>query len=421
MAECIVMPKNAQPSSIEVNGLADEDRIHQSIHALRNRLRDEPRNAIQWVELSRLYTLLGESDRSLRTMMIATALGPDNRFVVRSAARLFLHEHDAARSLRIIRNASGGRSDPWLLAAEIAVASASNSPSLFAKIGSRRNQDSSLSLFDRTELSSALATLELESGSSRRARQLFRSALISPNENSIAQVEWANRQIGSLEIEENLPHVPRSYEAPAHVALATGQWEDAIRHGLNWLGDQPFSKRPAIFTSYITSLVEDYARSIQIIRASLKVNAHDPMLINNLAFALASDNQVAQAVETLRSTDHTSATGLSAVTLAATHGLVLFRTGFPDQGRVLYQIAIEKATGLSAQNYRVMAELYLAREELVANTALAEPTATRALQKALKSDSPEVGVIATQVLRLFKNWSALRGDSGSPQAVEEKE
>jgi hypothetical protein len=242
---------------------------------------------------------------------------------------------------------------------------------------------------------------------------LFRRALISPNENSVAQVEWANRQIGGLEIEQSLSDVPRSHEAPAHVALATGEWNDAIGHGLNWLGDQPFSKRPAIFTSYVTSLIENYGKSIKILRASLRVNAHDPMLVNNLAFALASDNQVEKAVETLRGTDYNRATGVSAITLAATHGLVLFRTGFPDRGRTLYNLAIEKATTLAARNYRVMAELYLAREELVANTAVAEQTAKRALAKALKSDSPEVGVIAAQVLRLFKAWARSGGVTSS--------
>ena len=344
LAERIAIPEDVESRSVEIRQPSDEETIAGAIHALRRRLRDEPRNAIQWVELSRLYVLLGESSRGLRSMRVAANIAPDSRFVVRSAARLFLHEHDSARSLRTIRNASGRERDPWLLAAEIAVASASNSPSLLAKIGGRRNEDSSLSPFDRTELSSALATLELESGKRRHARQLFRRALISPNENSVAQVEWANRQIGGLEIEESFARLPRSYEAPAQVAFATGEWKQAIEHGLNWLRDQPFSKRPAVFTSYVSSLTENYSRSIQILRASLKVNTRDSTLINNLAFALASDNQVEKAVETLSGTDYTNATGISSVTLSATHGLVLFRAGFPDRGRSLYQLAIEKAT-----------------------------------------------------------------------------
>lgn len=202
--------------------MMEEETVRRLVHRVRLRLRSEPRNAIQWVELARLYTLLGESARALKSMGIATELGGDNRFVVRSAARLFLHEHDAGRALRTIRNASGAKTDPWLLAAEIAVASAARSPSLLAKVGRRRNEDSALSEFERTELSSALATLELESGKNRQARQLFRRSLAAPNENSAAQAEWANGQIGGLELRGSLVDVPRSFEVHAQVALRRG-------------------------------------------------------------------------------------------------------------------------------------------------------------------------------------------------------
>ena len=100
----------------------------------------------------------GESARALRAMTVAAALGPNSRFVVRCAARLFLHVHDTRKALSVIRNAAGSKRDPWLLAAEIAVASASQLPSTLARIGKLRNEDEALSLFERTELSSALAT-----------------------------------------------------------------------------------------------------------------------------------------------------------------------------------------------------------------------------------------------------------------------
>ena len=177
-----------------------EEQLSKLLHDVRVRLSDEPRNAIQWVELSRLYMLAGESARALKAMTVAAAAGPHSRFVVRCASRLFLHFHDAGRALSIIRNATGSKKDPWLLAAEIGVASASHSPSFLARIGKQRNDDETLTLFERTELSSALATLEMENGKSRHARQLFRRSMADPNENSAAQVEWANRQIGGLDM-----------------------------------------------------------------------------------------------------------------------------------------------------------------------------------------------------------------------------
>lgn len=385
----------------DVHQVDEEEAIRRRIHDARARLRDEPRNAILWVELSRMYMLLGESVRALRSMEVAAQLGADSRFVVRSAARLFLHERDSSRALQVIRRASGAKTDPWLLAAEIAVASASNSPPLLARAGRLRNDDTDLSEFERTELSSALATLELESGRDRKARQLFRRSLSAPNENSVAQVEWANRQIGGLEIQGgNLFQVPRSFEASAQICLTNGEWRRAIEYGENWLRDQPFSKSPAMFTSYVSSLIEEYERSIGILRTSLKLNPGDPSLINNLAFALASNGEVAEATRILAGTDDKKSTGTRGITLSATHGLAFFRAGMPDLGRELYQLAIEKAAVSGMQKYRLMADLYLAREELLAATSVAAVTAKRALASAANSADHEVAVIADQVRRL---------------------
>jgi hypothetical protein len=36
-------------------------------------------------------------------MTVAAALGPNSRFVVRCAARLFLHAHDTRKALSVIR------------------------------------------------------------------------------------------------------------------------------------------------------------------------------------------------------------------------------------------------------------------------------------------------------------------------------
>jgi tetratricopeptide (TPR) repeat protein len=378
-----------------------EDAQARLIHKIRARLRSEPRNAILWVEIARLYTLQGDSRRALRSMTTAAGLTPDSRFVVRAAARLFLHEHDAPTALKVIRRASGAKSDPWLLAAEIATASAAHSPTLFAKIGSNRNDDESVSPFARTELSSALGTLEMENGRMRKARQLFRKSLEEPNENSVAQVEWANRTVGGLEIDRELLAIPKTFEANANVNLRAGEWNHAIAEGEEWLRDQPFSRQPALFTSYVAALIEDYGKSIKILKESLHANPDDPELINNLAFALGSANRLDEADSVLKRIDISNCEGLSAITLAATAGLLMFRVGRPDRGREFYQLAITRASSQGISKYRAMAILYLAREELIASTAAAETAVNRALVEASKiEDDKEVALIAEQVRNL---------------------
>jgi hypothetical protein len=70
-----------------------------------------------------------------------------------------------------------------------------------------------------------------------------------PNENSVAQAEWANRKIGGLNIDKESLAVPRTFEASAHLNLVAGEWNYAIADVVKWLSDQPFSKSPAVFTS----------------------------------------------------------------------------------------------------------------------------------------------------------------------------
>ncbi|MFZ0299703.1 MAG: tetratricopeptide repeat protein [Candidatus Sulfotelmatobacter sp.] len=397
-----------------------EDAQQGVIHKVRARLRGEPRNAILWVELARLYTVQGDSRRALRSMTTAASLAPDSRFVVRSAARLFLHEHDAPMALKIIRNAAGAKRDPWLLAAEIATASASRSPALFAKIGIKRNEDDNVSPFARTELSSALGTLEMESGRLRKARQLFRKSLEGPNENSVAQVEWASRTVGGLEIGKELLTLPKTFEVSANLSLHAGDWKYAVAEGMEWLRDQPFSKQPVLFTSYVASLIEDYDKSISILKQSLRTNPDDPGLINNLAFALGSADRLDEAESALKRIDMANCEGLSAITLAATTGLLLFRAGFPDRGRELYGLAISRASARGILKYRVMASLYLAREELIASTHAAETAVNRALVDASKIDDKEVAFIAEQVRNLeasLKSKATLQQGSGPGAAA----
>jgi tetratricopeptide (TPR) repeat protein len=382
----------------------DEDASQKLVKNIRARLRNEPRNAILWVELSRLYILLGDTRRALRNMATAADLAPDSRFVVRSAARLFLHQHDATTALKIVRRAAGAKRDPWLLAAEIATASASQSAALFARLGMNRNEDDGISLFARTELSSALATLEMENGKTRKARQLFRKSLEGPNENSVAQVEWANRQIGGLEIDRRLLSVPKPFEASANLNLVAGEWSFAIANGMEWLRDQPFSKHPALFTSYVASLTEDYEKAIRILKKSLYLNPDEPLLINNLAFALGSTNRIVEAEGllrgVLRNVVMAQSKGLSAITLAATEGLLHFRKGLPERGREFYELAISRALAQGNLKYRAMASLYLAREELIASNPAAETAVNRALVDAAKIEDKEVALIADQVRKL---------------------
>jgi hypothetical protein len=102
----------------------------------------------------------------------------------------------------------------------------------------------------------------------------------------------------------------------------------------------------------------------------------------------------------MRRIDIADSKDISAITLAATAGLLLFREGSPDRGREFYEIAISRATAQGNSKYRAMACLYLAREELIGSTTAAETAVNRALVEASKTEDKEVAFIAEQVRKL---------------------
>jgi Flp pilus assembly protein TadD len=380
---------------------AEEERIDSGIHEARTRLLAEPRNSILWVELARLYTLLALGDRAARAMRVACQLSPENRFVLRAASRFFLRNNEASTAQRLLRQAASTQRDPWLLAAELGIAAASGLEPQFVRPARRLLADDSISEFSKTELASALATLEFDNGKSRVGKQLIRSSLISPTENSVAQAVWAARHIGGLEVETHKLDVPRSFEARAYKLFQNLEWEAALRKATAWFKDQPFSSRPAIFASFISSsILEKYDQSIDILNASLRANPTDTALKNNLIFALINIGRLDEAEQLLRAIRFESVEPPSTVTLRATQGLLLFRRGFPDNGRLLYRDAMDEASRLGLKNYRALAAIFLAREELICRSDHSAAALKQAVEEAGKVPDEEVPYVLSRVLKL---------------------
>jgi len=377
------------------------------ISQIRHRLDDEPRNAIQWIELARLYLLLGQRRSALRAVTAAGSGTTNNRFILRSAARIFLHLREGDRAVTLLRNSPTSRTDPWVIAAEIATSLALGMPSLRAMIGRKKCEDNSFSEFDRTELASALGTAEMFSGNMRHARRLFRQSLGNPNENSMAQAEWASRQIGDIGLERvRQDSIQMLYEAPARARANQGDWQSAMTHGAKWLHDQYFSKQPALFLSYIATIAEKYDDCINITRQCLKLNPGDPVLINNLCFALGRTGKTKIADETMKDLVGAERPIRNRIAQTATLGLIRFRQGAFADGRRMYHDAIAMALMVpNGKQLYIMANLNLAREELFAHGPGAIALAREALDAVPGNATPDVKEVALQLEQDLKIYN----------------
>lgn len=330
----------------------------------RRRLRLDPRDAVRWADLARLHTIAGQDKEALRAISVALSLAPADRYVLRSASRLSVHQGDFERAHLVLSNAASTPGDPWLLAAEIAAAAVSDRRSRFLRVARRVVASGTFSSFATSELASALATLEVKAGGDRSARKLFRVALEEPSDNSIAQAQWARGHLGHFEIDERHLQARTSWEARAYSASRAGSWEHAVAESWDWHYDQPFASRPAQFGSYQASLGQNYEAGVKLARAGLRANPDEFLLNNNLAFCLASAGHVVAAERALGRISEQSLSRHDRATYLATRGLVHYRRGRLIEGRRSYESSISLGTDRFSRN---LARVMLAREELLAH------------------------------------------------------
>jgi tetratricopeptide (TPR) repeat protein len=357
-----VLPRPA--SQIGEPPFISRERRWRRISDLRNRLHSFPRNALMWLDLAREYTVLGQREPAERAIRLALSLAPSNRFVLRSVARFYLHAEQPETAHGILRRASVTRFDPWLLSAEIASGQIANTPSKF--IGSAKDliQSTSIEPAHLSELACALGTLELSNGKHSAARRLFTLALRSPSENAVAQAGWAARRDGAARVSDVHLNLPMTYEARAWESRRKEDWPGAVEEASKWLRDEPFAARPAIFGSFMAAGIGDYRMSIKFAQNGIDANSDEPILVNNLAFALASQGEVESAVRALAKLSPEALHIGDRIAVTATLGLVEFRSGRPDQGRELYQRAIHFAQAHRLHDTEKWATVYMLCEEL---------------------------------------------------------
>lgn len=401
LAEKLLNPRR-EPEVTEA-APENEEMTRREIHLRRLRLQSEARNSILWVDLARLYTNLGEKKKAERAIENAYYLASENRFILLAATRFFVHigEHD--RALRILRTNSLSETDPWVTAAEIGVSTFSKASPRLLKSGRRMLSSGDFSEFSTSELASAIATVELDEGNTKGAKKLFKQSLGLPTENSLAQAEWASAQLGNVQAVPQTSNIPRNYEAKALHAYRLAEWDDAVWNARQWLSDQPFSSRPVGVVSYLYStILERYEEALRVLKLGLLSNPGDRGLVNNLAFALINLDRLADAESELGKINPTAVDDLSKITLVATRGLLLFRKGFPVQGRNLYLEAISLAKRDQNRHYAALAALYLAIEEIQSDTETKVESLKMAADLALATHEPDVKHVLSRALALAK-------------------
>lgn len=365
IAHKVLSPSSIDKGQTRFPRQLDKSEQYAQIRILRQCLRIEPRDSIMWVDLARVHAILGQREQATKCMAVAQQLAADNRFVLRSASRFWVHLGDPERAHNLIVKSEVTRNDPWILAAEIATSSASGKTSKFIRTAYRMLSDSSYRAKHLSELASAVATLELYSGSIKKARKLFAQSLMEPTENSIAQAVWATKKDYRIRIENQHLEFLNAFEARSRTYYIRGEWKRIITDCWRWQFDQPFSSGPSISGSFISAVaLEDYSESESFAKYGLIANSSNFTLLNNLAFALINSGKLDDARNTLSKIDNTRIARRDRAILQATRGFLSFRQRNISEGQKLYLDALSIARSTKENRLIALASVFYAMEWL---------------------------------------------------------
>lgn len=362
VASKVLAHKDTRETVLNEYPVWDIQTLSSSIRDARRRLRDHPTNPVLWTNLALGYTTLGQTKKARRAIVTATSLSKTNRFILRAASRFFLHIGDYERAHDILRRAPIVKSDPWVLAAELASARVRHRTSGLIRSARSLVSSQEFSAKHLSELNAALATLEAAAGSSRKARDLSNSAMENPTENAVAQTAWLARNAG---VPVRVPDVKRlkSSEAVAWQAHRDRDWEVALAAAKAWQEEQPFSSRPAYLGGWVAAFTDDFTTAEQVWRIGHIGNPDEVMMANNLVFALAKQNKIVEAKELLDRISQSKVTVAERICLLATDGLVKFRSRDVLGGIRGYERAIALAKEFNLPRLGAIARIYLAIEQ----------------------------------------------------------
>ena len=385
----------------KILGAADEERVAtyggEFIRRARKLLLIDYRNPVLLMDIARELTAKRRPDKAERYVQTALALAPRSRFVLRSAARFFLHIEDAGRAHDVLRKSPLFESDPWIRASEIAVATVRNKTSAIAKQTLRGLLDAKAQPPSRctTELASAIATLELRAGSNKHAKQLFKQSLVAPNDNSLAQAEWAAARLG-LVVDPTALQVPFSYEANANNAYRHLQIDAAINFAKEWAQDEPFASRPYDMLCYMRCIAGQYQEAFEDAQNALDVgNADDIGLNLNLLFTrIQLGGDLSAAYRSLLYLAKRPDAKNYATHILANMGALAYMTGDVEDmklAREFYQRAIQVARSRNQVHTEALARAYFSRA--AANAGDPQSVAILAESTPLVERLPNAGAI----------------------------
>jgi len=344
--------KTNYPNDIILNKIFDKNNNTNKIAHNRKKLILEPKDAITWTDQAINYIDLGNREKALKCIQSALSINNNQAFILRNASRIYNLCGDNGEAIKILKRSEYYKYDPQILASEIAFSQLENRRSKGPDFGYKILKEGNFNPHEITELSSALGTSEYFQGNLIKSEKLFNQALISPNNNSLAQSLWYKQDEISDEI-FNLNN--NSNEIQTHKRANASDFNNSLKFALKWIKDEPYSKRPYNTAAHLSGvLLGQYEKAIELEKENLnkqqqikgKLSTEEDFSFrNDLAYYLLKNEQINEATKLLLPMMNLilTKTNLNHKEYfnIATFGLLFYRMGKIDMGKKLYRKAIK--------------------------------------------------------------------------------
>lgn len=386
----------APPSRDDSEMVCNRDTRAQ-VSQMRNLLRINPANPLLLLDFAQFELAAGKTKKAERTLLSALSLSPNSRVILRTLSRFYVHTDRADEAHRLISRHARTEIDPWLMAAEIALASAAKTPAKFVSLGRRFIVDRAARNADLSELAGAIGGEDLGSGNVKRARDMFRIALLAPNDNVVAQTITEHSKL-LVDLSQPIQRkvVLGASEAKTLLAwnsLNTGAAEDAA---LLWHREEPFSSRPLQFLTTLYAIENRLDWTENLARRGLIANPRDPSLMASLSYALAGAGKLAEAEAVERKLASIGDSKYIAIA-TATRGLIAMKRGLLDVADTEYNDACEKFSKLKMPAVQAICLAYYARSAADAKHPDAATVLSRAVDAYKKAPSTDAAILLRQL------------------------
>jgi tetratricopeptide (TPR) repeat protein len=175
--------------------------------------------------------------------------------------------------------------------------------------------------------------------------------------------EWASQAFGeSLVPERHLKNAADAREALARHLYWSGDFANSLAHALQWIEEEPFSNLAYRSATAAASILENYQKVEALSDRGLMHSPNSIELITSKVFALACQDKLDEAEQTLATLASKDESDAFKFILEADRGLIALRRGHWDTGEAHYRSAIlgfRKQGNLALER---LAKAFFARE-----------------------------------------------------------